>query len=51
MRGEVTERLKELAWKASAAHKVAGGSNPPLSASFRTAREGGARRVPSKGAA
>jgi hypothetical protein len=43
LRGEVTERLKELAWKASAAHKVAGGSNPPLSASFaRPAKVGSA---------
>ena len=51
MSGEVTERLKELAWKASTAHKVVGGSNPPLSAILRTVREGGVRRVPSKGAA
>jgi hypothetical protein len=30
----VTERLKELAWKASEGQKPSGGSNPPLSAIF-----------------
>ena len=49
--GGVTERLKELAWKASEGQKPSGGSNPPLSAILHTAREGGACRVPSKGAA
>lgn len=34
MRGGVTERLKELAWKASEGQKPSGGSNPPLSAIF-----------------
>ena len=41
MRGEVTERLKELAWKASTAHKAVGGSNPPLSASSHGSRRWG----------
>jgi hypothetical protein len=49
--GGVTERLKELAWKASEGQKPSGGSNPPLSAIIHTAREGEACRVPSKGAA
>ena len=34
MCGGVTEWLKEPAWKAGAGQKLAGGSNPPLSAIF-----------------